>query len=342
MREIGSEFHFPQRTEAQGSTLRLLDGGAGLALTFSGRGAIGLALDDMGDCKRAMLPDYCCASMIAPFRARGIAVSLYPVNGRGEAVLPAAGDFDVILICRYFGYTQPIDEGVLDGLRARGVRVIEDVTHSLLSDTPCLGQSDYLVASLRKWAGLLSGGFCAKRKGALSVRPAGECDGEFLRLRRLAMEQKSAYLAGGDAAEKEGYLALFAAAERRFAAQEGILPIDPLSRELLAEWDIAAMRAARRQNAALLHEGLKDTPYVPLFELREGDCPLFVPITAPSGAARDDLRRRLIDAHIYCPIHWPRPSEKHCSDLYEAELSLVCDSRYTVADMQRILTVIKE
>ena len=341
MREIGSEFHFPKRDTPREILPHLNIEWKNAALCASGRGAIGLALDDMGDRRRALLPDYCCASMIAPFIERGIAVDFYPVNGQGTATIEPDERHDVILLCRYFGYAQPIDGAGLALFRQRGGRVIEDMTHSLLSDAPYTEHADYLVASLRKWAGLRSGGLCAKRSGALSVQPCGEPDAEFLSLRSLAMELKRSYLADGDPAKKQAYLKMFADCERRFAAQTGVLSIDALSRELLTEWDVDAMRAQRRQNASALHEGLKDTSYAPLFSLSEGDCPLFVPILAQDAVARDDLHRRLITRSIYCPIHWPRPDAACVSPLYDRELSLICDGRYDVNDMERILDAIK-
>ena len=79
-------------------------------------------------------------------------------------------------------------------------------------------------------------------------------------------------------------------------------------------------------------------------KLSEADVPLFVPTMIKDD--RDRLRRHLIDKKIYCPIHWPI-SEYHygISDLskkiYEEELSLVCDQRYTEEDMNRIVYEIK-
>ena len=71
---------------------------------------------------------------------------------------------------------------------------------------------------------------------------------------------------------------------------------------------------------------------------------MFVPVLVPYGK-RDELRKYLIENEIYCPVHWPE-SKYHKLDerteyIYQNELSLVCDQRYTESDMNRIVEVIK-
>ena len=80
--------------------------------------------------------------------------------------------------------------------------------------------------------------------------------------------------------------------------------------------------------------------------LTEDDCPMFVPILVPEGK-RNELRRYLIQRDIYCPVHWPvSPYHKLQkgpeTDLYDNELSLVCDQRYTERDMLRMVEAIHE
>ena len=67
---------------------------------------------------------------------------------------------------------------------------------------------------------------------------------------------------------------------------------------------------------------------------------MFVPIIVPNGK-RDALRRHLIRNEIYCPVHWPRP-EGCVSNLYDGELSLICDQRYGIEDMDRLISTLTE
>ena len=70
-------------------------------------------------------------------------------------------------------------------------------------------------------------------------------------------------------------------------------------------------------------------------------CPLFVPVLI-DREKRAAVRQRLTDAAVYCPIHWPRPENGGSSVLYDTELSMICDQRYTPADMQRIIQILSE
>ena len=57
---------------------------------------------------------------------------------------------------------------------------------------------------------------------------------------------------------------------------------------------------------------------------------------------RGELRSFLIQNQVYCPIHWPDAQTGGGAALYAQELSLLCDQRYTAADMEREMQLIKE
>ena len=318
IREIGSEFH--RMPPEKGPGLPLPRAGS---LVFSGRTALAAVLSRLPKARTALLPSYCCESMIVPFRDAGIRVRFYDVNWQDGMRVDLKGTADVLLWCNYFGYR--MDMPAFDG------PVIEDITHSLLSLRPCHGGSDYLVASLRKWEPLLCGGYC-------SVQTEGEEPPEaFLALKAAAMDLKAAYLLDGDEGKKPAFLEMFAQSNRFLGERCSGLAMDHWSREYLAHVDAAAQRRIRRQNARVLYEGLGGrVPF--LFPEADMDCPLFVPILLDH---RDRVRQRLIESRIYCPVHWPRP-EGCASDIYDRELSLICDQRYGVDDMERIVSVLSQ
>ena len=47
---------------------------------------------------------------------------------------------------------------------------------------------------------------------------------------------------------------------------------------------------------------------------------------------------------IYCPIHWPKSEfvQDLNNEIYDNILSLVCDQRYGLDDMRRMVNVINE
>ena len=146
-REIGSEFHkMPIET---GKGLTFPHHGS---LVFSGRTAIEAVLDMLPDVQTALLPSYCCDSMIVPFRAAGIDVRFYDVNWDNGLKVEIKGSADVLFWCNYFGFK-------IDMPGYAGV-IIEDITHSFLSERQYHKHSNFLVGSLRKWEPVICGGYC--------------------------------------------------------------------------------------------------------------------------------------------------------------------------------------
>lgn len=328
MWEIGSEFH-----------RALPDIGHGLSypipgiLLFSGRTAIETVLKEITGARKAILPSYCCDSMIQPFKDAGIEVEFYPVyfkNGlKIEVNIPE--NTDIILWCNYFGFMVPMP----DLSEFQGV-IIEDITHSLFSEHPYHAQSHYLVASLRKWEPVNCGGYCSAVSGKIHNEPIISPPLEYVRLKTAAMELKKEYLLDLDKDKKKRFRSMFLESNHWLAENYSGLSIDPWSKEYLSTVDLEEQRQIRRRNAKALYEGLEEKAQF-LFPLEDMDCPLFVPMLLHN---REKIRRILTSNHIYCPVHWPRP-HGCISNLYDQELSLICDQRYDEQDMERIVSVLK-
>ena len=315
MREIGSEFH---RVAPHG----LIYPRPG-SLVFSGRTAIEAVLKKLPHAHTALLPSYCCDSMIVPFRAAGIDVKFYQVEWDERLKIEIDGSADILLWCNYFGFKNEMSS--YDGV------VIEDITHSLLSEKSSHPQSDYLVASLRKWEPMNCGGYCS-----VEVEGTTPPD-EFIAHKSTAMELKTEYLEKPQAEKKECFLQMFGESNHWLAENYSGLLIDPFSREYIGSVDMEQQRRIRRENASVLYEGLRSKVQF-MFPMEDMDCPLFTPILLSN---RDKVRAHLTKNEIYCPIHWPKP-EGCESNIYDRELSLICDQRYGIEDMKRIVSVIKE
>lgn len=326
MREIGSEFHMMPFESGHGFGFP----GKG-NLVFSGRTAIETVLKELPNARRAVLPSYCCDSMIQPFRDAEIEIDFYPVyfdNGlKIEVNLPE--DTDIFLWCNYFGFSNPMPD--LSGYKGA---IIEDITHSLLSKQTYDFKSNYLVASVRKWEPINCGGYCAAVNEELHHIPVKFPPQKFVERKSMAMKLKTEYLNEIDEEKKTRFLSMFDESNDWLANNYFQLTIDPWSREYLESVDIDEHRKIRRQNAKVLYEGLKKAQF--LFREEDMDCPLFVPILLCN---RDMVRQVLIENQIYCPVHWPKP-EKCESNLYNLELSLICDQRYSEDDMVRIVSVL--
>ena len=318
MREIGSEFYRVAPDSGHG----LIYPRPG-SLVFSGRTAIEAVLKQLHDAHTALLPSYCCDSMIVPFRAAGIDVRFYTVEWDEGLRIEINGSADILLWCNYFGFKNEMPS--FDGV------IIEDITQSFLSESPCHPWSDYLVASLRKWEPVNCGGYC-------SVEVVGSAPSDaFVNLKTAAMELKKEYLEEPHQEKKKRFLKMFGENNHWLAEHYSGLLIDSYSQKYLQHVDVEKQRRIRRENAKALYEGLRNRVQF-MFPIEDMDCPLFVPVLLPN---RDKVRAHLTKNEIYCPIHWPKP-EGCESNIYIQEFSLICDQRYGIEDMERIVSTLKE
>jgi len=305
----------------------------------SGRSALCRVIRDITEshesfCKIA-LPSWCCDSMIIPFVTNGIEVDFYSVYVDNDQVLVRdfsnAEGCDAILIMDYFGYTMESAAIGFSGI------VIRDVTHSIFSTQ--YDDYDYAFASLRKWAGFWTGGVSWSRTGWLTKAGRVAQQDQYVSLRKAAMAGKAEYIRG--VRKDKGYLQEFADAEELLDGF-GISKAAERDIKNAKHIDVELLRAKRRANAQALLQAVAGIAMFPSIKLNE--CPLFVPILVKDGR-RESLRRFFIENDVYCPVHW-RESKYHVLNkqtrqIYDNELSLVCDQRYELADMERVCSLIE-
>lgn len=325
--EIGSEFWDAPTTEKANSLFP-----ESTQWYLSGRSALQAIIKELKPCRSVAMPSWCCDSMVKPFADAGIAVRFYPVVWENGLVREIDQDCDVLFLMDYFGYTSPQPD--LSGYS--GV-VIRDVTHSVFSTQ--YSDADYYFGSLRKWCGIWTGGYVWTKDGHLPEGPRTN-NPEYITLRKRAMELKDAYIAGRRSDKK--HLEVYSAAED-ILETAGIAGAADRDIRIARQLDIVSLRKKRKDNAAVLGSALSDWLMFP--KLKESDCPMFFPVLVP-GNRRDSLRRFLIDNEIYCPVHWPVSQYHELNDreryIYDHEISLVCDQRYSTEDMQRIADAIQQ
>ena len=326
MREIGSEFWSVPTTKSENTLFS-----SNTKWFISGRSALKAIINELkGAVRTIAIPSWCCDSIIRPFIDAGITVSFYSVYSERGLVQDICFDCDALLVMDFFGYSG----SGLDFSNYEGI-VVRDVTHSLFSAS--YQDADFYFGSLRKWCGVWTGGFAWGRNIRETIHRA-HC---YESLRCSAMEEKASFIESSENGNKE-YLRLYESAEI-FLENCGILAAAPRDIELAGLLDVDYIRTQRRNNAMILMRAFRDMLIFP--NLGPIDCPMFVPIIVPKGK-RDELRKFLIEQSIYCPVHWPLSSYHKISSvdksIYENELSLVCDQRYGIEDMQRIIDAVND
>lgn len=330
-REIGSEFW---NVPAGGALTSFFQDNTQWFL--SGRSALQSIIRELKGLHTVAMPSLCCESMITPFLDAGMTVRFYPVYPNHGLTQELDTSCDVLFLMDFFGYTS--------GTTAVHPCVIRDVTHSIFSHR--YTDADYTFGSLRKWCGFWTGGFAWSKDGSCLETGDGS-GGDFPELRKRAMELKERYIFGSQkeaqdtAALDKGYLAVFEEAEN-LLDHCGIAPAEERDVYLAKRLNVDGIRDQRRRNARILMEAFPEQLLFP--EIGESDCPMFVPLLVPDGK-RNQLRDYLKEKKIFCPIHWP-VSTCHKLDarertIYDNEISLVCDQRYSEEDMEHIVNVIE-
>lgn len=331
MREIGSEFwqqYEPVCREKANNEVYLL----------SGRTALRFIIDDIRrnrNVRRALLPSYCCDSMIFPFVQSGIDVEFYQVHA-DQLDYPYGTDADIVFLIDFFGYVNEQNREIACCEKQAGKIILYDSTHKIDGNQAVEAFADYSFCSYRKWF------YCnyakvVKHHGAFNADSMPVWHESYMKLRDAAASEKERYITGLPS-DKQRFLSDFRIAEQildeDYTGYAGI-PVDV---------DVQELAIRRRENAAYLLRGLREISQISLWRESIGheDTPMFVPILVDPHI-RNDLRSYLINRAIYCPVHWPKsPYHGVCNELYDMELSLVCDQRYDFADMDRVLQAIKD
>ena len=347
-REIGGDFWIDASESARSGAREneLLPPAEDGTYTVSGRAAIELAIRDILSKKtvrRACVPSYCSFAMLQPFIKNDIAYDFYDVVWNGERFVYDIGNakkYDLALVTSYFGLGREELDGTVAALRAAGCIVIEDITHSLLSDAACSAGADYYVASLRKWFDIPTGGWLGKREGSLAVR-AGKDSADVGEKPLEAMKSKFAYISGASD-EKKDYLCAFTSFESDLVQLDPEIGIDDLSAQRIKRLNPEEIKTRRRENARTLLSALCDVEGVRSL-YRKSDLEKIVPLYFPiivDGGKRDELQAFLRERGIYCPVTWAeRMGAK--AGIRRTELSLICDQRYDERDMTATAGTIK-
>lgn len=342
--EIGSEFWDAPLSHNNGDF-----SDENTQFVFSGRTALELVARDLiaeRKIRSVCLPAYCCDSMIFPFEHLNLEIKFYdiqPSETGVKRIIPKNHGCDAVLLLDYFGFSQSETTLLAEHEHKHGTAVILDQVQSLYSESDTIQYADYSTTSWRKW--FFSCAAAAKKlNGDWTVRPSLPGNAEYIHLRNMAAKQKAAYIHKGEG-EKQAFLNKYSQAEVLLDRDYTDYAADPQSMDDVFHLNVPFLKKRRRENAKIIYDvlqTLEDDRIRPLFShYSETDTPLFVPVLI-SPDIRTDLRTYLIQNQVYCPIHWTDSHTGGGGTLYAQELSLVCDQRYTIEDMEREMNLIKD
>lgn len=342
--ELGSEYHLDLHSlQLTDDTIFNYLSNFDVIFTDSGRNALKLLLSHI-NCTEIFLPNYICDSVIQSIPSN-IVIHYYSVDVHFQPDFSILNDSplshtSIIYIMNYFGhYLSGEYQEYLRTIKQKyKCIIIEDTTHSLLSSNKALG--DYCVCSLRKWFPIPDGGVLYSPT-SLNFLPKEELIPKPLSNKLTAMLLKSLHLQGTLDCNSV-YRSIFATEESCLDLQDTIYSISLFSLDLLRYFSISNLQSKRITNGTFVHTYIsKNLPNHLVFS-QLAPVPFSIPIYC---SQRDSLRRFLMDAQIYCAVHWPlddTPLKCNKTSMYISQkiLSLPIDHRYSKEHMTYLINTL--
>lgn len=342
MQEYGSDFHCVYSYQSRRA--HLTDVYREAWYMADGRQCV-IALVRQYGWKRIWMPEYFCYEVIESLRQMtDIEIVFYqdfPTNdARGTVATLPYRDGDVLLRVNYFGMRDFRDE------RDVPVPIIEDHTHDLLGHWSLYSVADWCIASLRKTLPIPEGGMMWSPKGlslnenVIMKSEKSSSEAEIVGHERWkAMEMKAAYLSGEDI-KKDDFRKILVETEGWFDTAEPT-SIDGRSMLFIDELDINAWYNAKRRNWRLFCQLVNTKARV--LKPEDESCNMFsFVLLAPTHELREKWRKGLIERNIYPAVLWDVPKSTHSSvrDMSGRILSIHCDGRYTVNEIEEMAKLI--
>jgi hypothetical protein len=281
------------------------------------------------------LPDWLCHTMVDAVVKAGFEYCFYELNVDFKATIDALDksgfkDGEAVLMINYFGLQDltRISKSIKDAY-PNAVVIEDDVQAFWVFSEKENPFADYRFTSLRKALPVPDGGLVKTKR----PMPRAIEKNTFAPLKIKAGAMK--FHRGEAGISDEDYLKLFKEGDKLIPENyESVM--SPDSQQLFAGTDLEKAKKQRQANAAQLIAGLDEIGKKTMIPVSPGSVPLFVPIYLEN---RDEVRRKMFQHEIFCPVHWPLDgmSVKRGTDMAAHELSLIIDQRYSRKEMDEIL-----
>lgn len=321
----------------------------------SGRNAIEslmLFLKTNRNIKKVLLPDYMCETVKAAVVRAGFEPEYYKI-GRNYDFVPEEVEGKLsqnmcLFVAHYFG--KRMNQKLLEDImrwKEQGIIVIEDITLSLFSsdENNGVGFGNYVLGSIRKWLPIPDGGFITSKSEPLPAQITGNCVSKYTDFYYLVQTMKKEYILGGcqNKELKKIYMDYYALSINELFSDYSLYPMSDWTRNYLNNYDQERLIEKRCSNYDYLYKGLSEVDWLKVAVKREkGYLPFGMVILVEN---RDELLKYLIERNVYCNVHWRLEDSVENPDLSylsKHSITIPCDQRYGVEEMDYILRIIKE
>lgn len=288
--------------------------------------------------RRVLLPDYICTSVTQTIMDVEMNYSFYHINMDFKPDMSSICNWlsytDTILLVNYFGMVDLAT--VITKIRAvsSGIKIIVDDVQNFYGFRKKLDY-DFAFTSYRKWFPVPDGAEILTKDESILLEL------EELEEQNLFAQYKFAgnILKNYRGIVTDGLCLELLEKGEKILNKEYRCSCSEISSLLMQQINFSDAAKARCRNAEYLHERLNELGITHLY--RKGAVPLFVPIILQNS--RDQVRKALFRKQIFCPVHWPCVNRTYngTNCLYAEELSLICDQRYDLDDMNFILGILE-
>ena len=283
-----------------------------------------------------LLPDYLCSSVLVPVKSLGLDFTFYPIDELLELEPSSFAKLyknnSAVLVINYFGLKDlSFQIQAIRSLDEHAI-IIEDDVQAYYEFKKPLGDVDFKFTSLRKTFAVPDGGL-VKTKHQI---PKVETPNTFGQYKAAAALLKS--MREGNFNDRI-YLEMFEKGES-LIDNELECGMSNIAIKLFNALEEERVKIRRLNNAQYLVGKLKKMDIKPLLTLMEDHVPLFIPIILNN---RDEVRKRMFQNEIFCPVHWPLEGMglKCGKVMAETELSLIVDQRYGRKEMDEIIQMLQ-
>lgn len=290
-----------------------------------------------------LMPSYLCTSILHNFNKLNVRFEFYKINKDLsidlEDIKTKIEKYKVkaILFIDYFGFyhkKETID--YLKELRKENIILIEDAVQMFWFERKNF-IGDYVFNSYRKFLP-----FDGSIVLCNNIKNYNFIEDKYYENINLARMKKTEFQ-NLQVGIEEDFLSLYEKAEEEYYKREDIIGIDEKSKELLSIVDYEYIFTKRKENYSYLYDGLITNDKLKIMyskELIYDNSVLGLPILIDN---RDEIRKKLRQLKIYCPVHWNILNEDWSKKYKESRyisskiLTLPIDQRYNLDDMNRLI-----
>jgi len=298
-----------------------------------------LYLNKTKKAKQIFVPDYLCESVLKAISKAGYKYQFYNlgetlnIDENSFKAIPKYGD--VVLVVNFFGLINTHNE--IQQIKSfNNVFILLDNVQAFYELDEHLYDVDFSFTSLRKAFGVPSGAIVKTTKHTTFYESQKNMHGNFETFKLLGGISKNFGYVDDDL-----FLYFINKGEKLIDLEYQSTGVSDLTFEMIRRLPYTSIMEKRKKNANYICEKLKELEIKLLLPYNKNKTPLFIPILIDN---RDSIRQKMFDNNIFTPIHWPsiegERRMKKSLELYDKELSLIVDQRYTESDLDKMLYIL--